>query len=103
MENYYVKLSRQLARTAELYVLDTAETEALTALESMVTASPSQNISQAHRTLTNGLRESSMIMRRQDVVAGILIAALQALENVRYATIVRRPGKPTVVKAYIGR
>lgn len=44
-----------------------------------------------------------MTMNNQVLRDGVLIAILGADENVRYATVVRKPGAPTKVVVYRGR
>lgn len=102
VQNYLPKLLAQLRRTAERYGLDTVETEELTHWASMETETHSRNISELRQTLMNGLKGLSMITHRPELEDAFLSSILQAQDGIRYATVVRKPGKPGKVIAYLG-
>ena len=103
MQNYFAALSNQLQRMAVRYDLDIAEMEALTQLASTAMESPSQNFSQALRTLMSGLKDLDLITNNPDMLDVVIATLLQTVKGVRYATIVRRPGHAGKVVAYVGR
>lgn len=53
--------------------------------------------------MMHGLKDFDLIMNDEVVQDNVLVALLQARQNVRYAAIIRKPGKPTKVIAYLGR
>lgn len=101
MPNELEQLSVQLQRSAALYDLDTAETEALTALESTVTASHSPNSTQKTKALTNGLKELPSTMNSDKLERALVQAILQSMPGVRYGAIVERVGGKRKVVAYL--
>lgn len=102
-QGYFAGLLRQLQRTAERYGLDTVETEELMQWASMAMESPSPSISALRETLITGLRELDSITSNPDREDGIISAVLQASPGVRYAAVIRKPGKPGRVIIYLGR
>lgn len=102
MDSYSERLSAQLAAMGELYGLDTVETEELTQLASMATATPSQNTAEARKMFMAGLKEFETTTHNPRVFDAAARAALQSEENVRYAAVVRRHGKPVWQAVYLG-
>ena len=103
MQTYSAALSNLLQWAMGRYDLDTAKTEALTQWASMVTESPTPSSYQGMRTLMSGLKDSETISNDPESLKIAIEVALMAHESVRYATVVKRPGKPTQVIAYMGR
>ncbi len=100
MQDYSQALSQQLQRAAERLGLDIAETEELMQWASTATTTHSQSISLARQTLMNGLKDFALTMNDEARTDVILTAMLQAEPGIRYATIVRKPGKPPKITAY---
>ncbi len=100
---YSEALSNQLQRMAVRLGLDTAATEELTLLVSTATESRLLNTTQGREMLMNGLKAFASTMNDTRILDGLVAAALQAEPMIRYATVERKPGKPTRVTAYLGR
>ena len=103
VQNYSQALLNQLQKAVAQSGLGTAETEALMHWVYTETETHSQNISQLRQTLMNGLREFDWITNDQVVADSVYAAFLQAMSGVRYAAVIRKPGNPAKVIAYLGR
>lgn len=103
IHNYSNALSSLLQRAEERYGLATAEMEALMQLGSMATESPTRSSCQQLKILMNGLKDSELILSSQQLTNIAIEALLMAHENVRYAVVISRPGKPIQTMAYYGR
>lgn len=53
--------------------------------------------------MTDGLRDSSWITNEPEILDAVIRAVLHVIPIVRYAAVIRKPGKPAKVIAYIGR
>lgn len=93
----------QLAKVTGQYGLGTPEMEELTALVSMVTATPSLNISLAVGMLMSGLKDSDLITNEEGLEDALTGAILQAMPGVRYACVIRTAGKPVKIQIYRNR
>lgn len=100
---YYQDLSVQLQGLQGRYDLDTVETEALTAWVSTVTESHSLSFSQAMPMLNSGLKTLQRTTPDSNVADLAIMAMLQAIPGVRYAPVIRKPGKPVRVSVFLGR
>lgn len=101
-EIYCEALSKQFRRMAERCDLDIVETEELIVLGSTIAEKRTLSIAQALQMLMSGWKESELIMSDTRIEDGVIQAALQAIPNVRYAAVLRKPGKPPKLTAFIG-
>ena len=100
-QNLYVVLLRQLQAMAERYDLGIPVTEALTAWAFTVTASPTQNFCQAHKTLMSGLRALSSTMSEYELIDIGWVALMHIHPNVRMAAVIRQARRPTKIVVYL--
>lgn len=100
---YWDKLSGQLPATGALYDLDTAEMAVLSQLGSTETVSPTLSTTLQRMTLLPGWKELPTTSSRDRVRDAATAAMLQALPNVRYAGVIRKAGKPPVVRAFMNK
>ena len=99
--DYSQALLRQLQKVAALFALDTVETEVLTQLASMEMGTRLPNILELRKTLDIGWKESGKTMRSKELDDAIIAGILMADPAVRYAVVVRKPGKPAKTIAYL--
>ena len=102
MQDYCEALSKQLRKTAAQSGSGIVEMEVPTASEFMEMVTHSPSISHAQQTLMSGLKASGLIMSNHPSEDALIQAVLQAMPAVRFAAVLRKPGKPAKITAYIG-
>lgn len=103
MAIYSENLSAQLRGTMERYDLATRETEVLTAWVSTVTGSLSLSSAQEMEIAKGGLEDLSTITDSEVVLDIAVMCVIQAIERVRYAVVLRKPGTSPRVAIYLGQ